>query len=132
LMGDYARLASDTYWQLPVRAFSPAARHRLATLDPARALAEPAAADHFRVAGSHDRVRVPTFNIGGWYDIFLQGTIDNYLAMCELGVPTKLMLGPWVHGANLNPIGERNFGLGAQLTFIDLTYDFLSLQLRWF
>ena len=132
LMADYDRLATDSYWTLPVRAFEPVTRHRLATLDPVGALADPTAAAHFRVAGSYDRVRVPTFNIGGWYDIFLQGTIDNYLAMRERGVPTKLLLGPWIHGVNLNPIGERNFGFGAQQTFIDLKYDFLNLQLRWF
>src|SRR2546428_12780740 len=26
----------------------------------------------------HRRIRVPAFNIGGWYDIFLQGTINNF------------------------------------------------------
>jgi putative CocE/NonD family hydrolase len=132
LVADYDRLASDHYWRLPVRAFEPVTRHGIAALDPHRALADPEAADHYRVVGRHDRVGVPTFNVGGWYDIFLQGTIDNYLAMCERGVPTKLLLGPWTHGAGLNPIGERNFGFGAQLSFIDLRYDFLTMQLRWF
>jgi putative CocE/NonD family hydrolase len=132
LVADVDHLASDNYWRLPLRGFEPVARHRIADLDLARVLADPAAADHFRVAGRHDRVDVPTFNVGGWYDIFLQGTIDNYLAMRERGVPTKLLLGPWAHSASLNPIGERNFGFGAQLAFIDLQFDFLSLQLRWF
>jgi hypothetical protein len=26
-----------------------------------------------------------TMNIGGWHDIFLQGTLDNYAAMDALG-----------------------------------------------
>jgi uncharacterized protein len=132
LVADHDRLASDNYWRLPLRGFEPIARHGIASFDPTRVLADPAAADHFRVAGRHDRVHVPTFNIGGWYDIFLQGTIDNHLAMRERGVPTKLLLGPWTHSAQLNPIGERNFGFGAQLAFIDLQFDFLSLQVRWF
>jgi putative CocE/NonD family hydrolase len=132
LAADHDRLASDNYWRLPLTPFEPLVRHRIASLDPARALADPATVDHYRVAGRHDRVSVPTFNIGGWYDIFLQGTIDNYLAMRELGVPTKLLLGPWAHGQQLNPIGERSFGFGAQPTFIDLKLDFLRLHLRWF
>ena len=52
--------------------------------------------------------------------------------MREQGVPAKLLLGPWAHSAYTNPIGERNFGYGAQLAFMDLRVDFLSLQLRWF
>ena len=132
LVADYDRLASDGYWQLPPRDFEPVARHRIASLDLAGALRDPGAADHYRVAGHHDRVNVPTFNVGGWYDIFLQGTIDNYLAMRDHGVPTGLLLGPWAHGVHLNPIGEQNFGFGAQLSFIDLRSDFLGLQLRWF
>jgi len=132
LVADYDRLAEENYWKLPLRGFEPVARHRIAGLRGMEALDDAAAADHFRVAGKHHRVGVPTFNIGGWYDIFLAGTIDNYLAMRELGKPAKLLLGPWAHGAVTNPIGERNFGYGAQLTFMDLRVDFLSLQLRWF
>jgi uncharacterized protein len=132
LVADYDRLAEENYWKLPLRGFEPVARHGIAGLGGLDALDDPAAADHFRVAGKHHRVGVPTFNIGGWYDIFLGGTIDNYLAMRELGKPAKLLLGPWAHGAVTNPIGERNFGYGAQLTFMDLRVDFLSLQLRWF
>lgn len=132
LVADYDRLAEENYWKLPLRGFEPVARHGIAGLGGLDALDDAAAADHFRVAGKHHRVGVPTFNIGGWYDIFLGGTIDNYLAMRELGRPTKLLLGPWAHGAVTNPIGERNFGYGAQLAFMDLRVDFLSLQLRWF
>lgn len=132
LMADYDRLAEENYWKLPLRGFEPVAGHGIAGLSGLDALDDPAAADHFRVAGKHNQVRVPTFNIGGWYDIFLSGTIDNYLAMREQGMPAKLLLGPWAHSAYTNPIGERNFGYGAQLAFMDLRVDFLSLQLRWF
>lgn len=132
LVADYDRLAEENYWKLPLRGFEPVARHGIAGLSGLDALDDAAAADHFRVAGKHHRVGVPTFNIGGWYDIFLGGTIDNYLAMREQGVPAKLLLGPWAHTAYTNPIGERNFGYGAQLAFMDLRVDFLTLQLRWF
>jgi putative CocE/NonD family hydrolase len=75
---------------------------------------------------------VPTFNVGGWYDIFLADTIANYQAMRSLGRPTKLLIGPWSHTRYNNPIGELSFGFGAQLSFIDLQADFNRLQLRWF
>jgi putative CocE/NonD family hydrolase len=132
LIADYDRLAAENYWKLPLGDFEPIARHGIAGLAGLEALDNPAAADHFRVAGKHGRVRVPTFNVGGWYDIFLRGTIDNYQAMRDHGLPSKLLIGPWAHTANTNPVGERNFGYGAQLGFMDLRTDFLSLQLRWF
>jgi len=132
LIADYDRLATENYWKLPLGEFEPIARHGIAGLVGLEALDNPAAADHFRVAGKHGRVRVPTFNVGGWYDIFLRGTIDNFQAMRGHGLPSKLLIGPWAHTSNTNPVGERNFGYGAQLGFMDLRTDFLSLQLRWF
>jgi len=132
VVADYDRLAAETYWELPVRDFAPLSRHQMSggiNLG-LEALSDPTAAGHMRVR--HDQVQVPSFNAGGWYDIFLQGTIDNFNAMRRQGVPTKLLIGPWSHGANLNPVGELNFGFGAQSAFIDLQIDYQSLQLRWF
>ncbi len=132
VVDDYDRLAAENYWQLPVRDFAPVVRHEVPNgfnlnLD---ALADPAQAEHLRV--KHDQVEVPSLNAGGWYDIFLQGTVDNFNQMRRRGVPTKLLIGPWTHSASSNPIGELNFGFGSQAAFIDLRYDFQSLQLRWF
>src|SRR5256885_17179644 len=56
----------------------------------------------------HDAL--PIFNAGGWYDIFLQDTIANYTAMQAAGVPSKLLIGPWSHDAQGNPVGELSFG----------------------
>jgi putative CocE/NonD family hydrolase len=45
---------------------------------------------------------------------------------------SKLLIGPWSHGAQGSAIGERNFGFGSTAAFIDLQIDFVSLQVRWF
>jgi len=42
-------------------------------------------------------------NIGGWYDIFIQGTIDGFTILQYGGGPgalgnQKLIMGPWTHG----------------------------------
>lgn len=47
-------------------------------------------------------INVPAIHMGGWYDIFLQGTIDAYLGYQHLGGPgakgkSKLVIGPWWH-----------------------------------
>lgn len=73
--------------------------------------------------------RIPAFNMGGWYDIFLAGTIANFQA----GHPdSRLVIGPWAHAPMANPIGERNFGFAAQAGSIDLQTDLGSMQLDWF
>lgn len=48
------------------------------------------------------KVEVPALHYGGWYDPFLQGTIDAYAALQESGAEgakanQKLLMGPWNH-----------------------------------
>lgn len=48
------------------------------------------------------KVQVPAIHQGGWYDIFLQGTIDAFVTRQELGGigakgQQKLVIGPWDH-----------------------------------
>ncbi len=75
---------------------------------------------------------MPTFNVGGWYDIFLGDTLSNFTAMRQLGRPTKLLIGPWTHTGSSGPVGELNFGFGSQMGLINLQAPFAGLQLRWF
>ncbi len=47
-------------------------------------------------------VNVPAIHIGGWYDIFGQGTIEGYLGYQHSGGlgargKSKLIMGPWTH-----------------------------------
>ncbi|MFO7677898.1 MAG: CocE/NonD family hydrolase [Thermoplasmatota archaeon] len=47
-------------------------------------------------------VNVPAVHLGGWYDIFLQGTIEGYQGYQHLSGPgaqgkSKLIIGPWTH-----------------------------------
>lgn len=44
-----------------------------------------------------DKVKVPTFLIGGHHDLFQRGTSMVYDALRQAGVPTKLIVGPWDH-----------------------------------
>jgi uncharacterized protein len=48
-------------------------------------------------------IQVPVYNYGGWYDIFAQGNIDNFVGLQAQGGGLaagnqKLMMGPWGHG----------------------------------
>jgi len=50
-----------------------------------------------------DRVNVPVCFVGGWYDIFTQGTIDSFVTIHHRGDngargKCRLIMGPWAHG----------------------------------
>lgn len=49
-----------------------------------------------------ERCCTPALHVGGWYDVFLQGTLDAYVALQERGGDgakgqQKLVVGPWIH-----------------------------------
>ena len=128
------RLGESGYASLPLAEFGPLRRQPVSPrfFDQ---IAHPMNRAHFdalTVAGKHDSVEVPTFNVGGWYDIFLSDTIANFVAMQRHGQPSKLLIGPWTHQAARSPVGELDFGFGSQLGLIDFQMDFGRLQLRWF
>jgi len=77
---------------------------------------------------------VPSLNVTGWYDVFLQGALDNHVAMADRGVPTKLFVGPWSHvlTALPYPIGDLNFGLASSPELIAGQYSLTDLETRWF
>jgi uncharacterized protein len=44
-----------------------------------------------------ERTAVPTMVIGGWHDLFLEQTLEQYRTLAARGVPTRLLVGPWAH-----------------------------------
>ncbi len=65
-------------------------------------------------------ITVPAFHIGGWYDIFSQGTLDAFVGYQEHGGvgaagKQRLLMGPWGHSSvGTRSIGEVNFPPGAE------------------
>ena len=72
---------------------------------------------------------IPMYQIGGWYDIFLAGTFENFVGLSKLKKsPQRLLVGPWVHhGDTLSYAGDVAFGDAAAI--LDFDGDF---HLRWF
>jgi uncharacterized protein len=73
-------------------------------------------------------IRIPTFNVGGWYDIFNGGTVDNFVWLQNHGAKgargnQKLMMGPFGHGnlsGDLEYPGSDRLSLGG------------DQEIRWF
>lgn len=72
---------------------------------------------------------IPMIQIGGWYDIFLAGTFENFLGLRALKQsPQRILVGPWTHHGNMRPFaGDVSFGDAAAIK--DFDGDF---HLRWF
>lgn len=81
-----------------------------------------------------DEIKVPVFNIAGWYDIEMTpGVLNSYRKLEErinAGLPmNKLLVGPWIHSADmLNVVGQLDFGLASSGVMADIT----GQHLRWF
>ncbi len=51
----------------------------------------------YRLDRALERVNAPVLLIGGWYDYFIDQTLQQYQTLRERGVPTRLVVGPWTH-----------------------------------
>ena len=87
------------------------------------------------IEDNHVNIDVPALNIGGWYDIFLGGTISNYSGMKDHGATDvarqgqKLIIGPWQHGSRGGSMaGDHYFGISADAMALGLDY----IHLRWY
>lgn len=82
----------------------------------------------------YEQITAPALNMGGWYDLFLGGTIANYMGMKEHGGSEaarkhqRLIIGPWSHGVVAGAFPWRQYGLMSGTDVLDLT----GIQLRWF
>jgi uncharacterized protein len=123
------------YWYLPLRSFPPLRPH-----DPRVApyffdwLKHPNNDAYWRrwsIRGHYHEVTVPALEFDGWYDIFINGALQNFNRMRAAGGSaaarqgTQLVVGPWLHIPWSQTVGQINFGAQAANP-ID------ELQLNWF
>ncbi len=87
--------------------------------------------DRTSVGDHYSKIKASAYNIGGWYDILLEGTINNYLKMTapeidpEIRKKQKLLIGPWIHSMGNRKVGELDFGEEA-------VFEGTPFSLRWF
>lgn len=84
----------------------------------------------WKISDHYPEMNVKALHAGGWHDIFLKGTIQNYIGMRKASPAAsdqRLLLGPWAH-AETSPegrIGDWTFGRSAVL-------DMKTAIPRWF
>ncbi|MBI4531176.1 MAG: CocE/NonD family hydrolase [Candidatus Latescibacteria bacterium] len=88
----------------------------------------------WNIAAHHHEIDTPVYHLGGWYDIFLRGTLENFQGIRSKGRSErtrrsqKLIVGPWEHGPKnmtVSTVAGVDFGPDAAL-------DINVFRLRWF
>jgi putative CocE/NonD family hydrolase len=110
-----SNLTTRTYWELPPYA----SLRRLNLVTPTDGGIE------------HGAEGVAAFVVAGWYDCFLQGSLDTYVRARSSGVAAALVVGPWTHDDQSGRIGEVDFGAAADAARIDGGKPLLERQLDW-
>ncbi|MBS0266661.1 MAG: CocE/NonD family hydrolase, partial [Planctomycetes bacterium] len=81
-----------------------------------------------------DKMDVPCFTIGSWYDFMCQGSVDSYVGRQHRGGPhsrgkQQLLIGPWLHGGlggkNANKVGDLTYPENAR-------FDGEQHLVKWF
>ena len=99
-------------------------------------LAHPNFDDYWKTISIQDhyaQIEVPVFNLGAWYDIFLGGTLTNYVRLkneagteaARRGQRLLIYLGGHAGGPGNRKIGAVDFGEKAP-------FDINELMLRWY
>ncbi len=96
-------------------------------------LAHPGYDDYWREISDEEhfsKINVPVHTSGGWFDIFVQGTINGFVGVRKQGAnekarrETKMIIGAWGHGPS-QKFGDVDFGPQNMRVQFDR-------ELRWF
>ena len=102
-------------------------------------MAHPAQGSYWESRGNVEKdypeFDVPSYGFGGWYDVFMQGTLNNFMGVKANGFSAqarrgqKVLIGPWVHdtgsGGTERCTGDMDFGP-------EVLLDLRNEELRWF
>ena len=118
---------------LPLKGIPEAAGKRLKQFDDW--LDHPDYDDYWKALSIEERyedITVPALSLGGWYDVLIGGTWNNFAGMRERGGSElarqnqKIVIGPWVHFASaFTHAGEVDFGK-------DSVLDLIEIELKWY
>jgi len=81
-----------------------------------------------------DKMNVPCFTIGSWYDFMCQGSVDSFIGrQHHAGAGSRgrqqLLIGPWLHGG----LAGKNFNKVSELTYPEnARFDAERHLVRWF
>ena len=85
-----------------------------------RWLEHPQPADPFwtplQCGAALDRITVPVLVVGGWHDLFIEQTLEQYRTLAARGIPVRMLVGPWAH---LDITSEGGVAVSESLAWLD-------------
>jgi len=81
------------------------------------------------------KIKVPVYTSGGWFDIFVMGTINGYVGMRNKGATpearaaARMIIGPWGHGPSQS-FGGVDFTTAAYVDQFETELSFFDLHLK--
>ena len=80
-----------------------------------------------------DKMNVPAFSVGSWYDFMSVGSIDSFTGRQHHGGPAargrqKLLIGPWLHGSG----GKDKSQVGELMYPEDAAFPLYKHLIHWF
>jgi uncharacterized protein len=89
----------------------------------------------WKISDHYAEMTVKALHSGGWYDLFLKGTIQNFMGMRRASPASagqRLLLGPWGHTSTSpeGKIGDWVFGKQAVLDFDELLVHWADYSLK--
>ncbi len=82
-----------------------------------------------------EKISVPVYTMGGWFDIFVQGTVNGYVGVKNQGATaearenSRMIIGPWGHGVSQS-FGGWDFGPQALIDASEREQHFYDLHLK--
>lgn len=92
--------------------------------------------DALSYAGQRARVTTPALHVGGWFDLFIAGTVDNYVTLATRAATARarrnqrLIIGPWTHADQTGVAGELDYGRRADAAAIGLEHQQVAFLRR--
>jgi putative CocE/NonD family hydrolase len=63
-----------------------------------------------------ERITVPVLLVGGWQDLFIEQTLEQYRTLAGRGVPVRLLVGPWAH---LDLTSQGSVAINESMAWLD-------------
>ena len=63
-----------------------------------------------------ERITIPVLLVGGWQDLFIEQTLEQYRTLAGRGVPVRLLVGPWAH---LDLTSQGSVAINESLAWLD-------------
>lgn len=97
--------------------------------------------DDWNLTKQYSKIDVPILHFGSWYDIFIHGTLANFVGLSKQAATERarssqrLFIGPWMHGplvgeSFMRRVGELDFGPEAVIAFNELVQRWCDYWLK--